>query len=154
MLSMYSGQSEEGCEVFSLSPLLRHLGGLPYQPGEGASFTFSPDDTCLVMAYSMSCAEITEDDLAEGFLDGGGVVFPIGGLRILELRTAVARTCVLRARVEPASAIGCIVDGEAMNPRFVARSQLALALPWNLDVRVALPLPAEILLHVPAGSPR
>lgn len=45
---IYSGQNEQGWELFSLAPL-RHLGGLPYVIGTGGAPTFSPDSAWLAM---------------------------------------------------------------------------------------------------------
>ena len=50
LLSMFSGQSEEGYELFRLGPGITKVAGLRYRLGEAASSAFSPDEARLVMA--------------------------------------------------------------------------------------------------------
>lgn len=48
-LFVYSGQSEQGWELFELAPKLRHVGGLPYVRGQGMAPAFSPDSRYIAM---------------------------------------------------------------------------------------------------------
>lgn len=59
-LFVYSGQSEQGWELFELAPTLRHVGGLPYVRGEGMAPAFSPDSRYLAMAVVGEAAGWTE----------------------------------------------------------------------------------------------
>ena len=57
LLSLFSGQSEEAYELFSVGHRLTSLASLSYQLGEAASYCFSPDDSLLVMALPFTCSE-------------------------------------------------------------------------------------------------
>lgn len=48
-LYLFSGQSEQGWELFALRPALRHVGGLAYVEGCGDAPRFSPDGRWLAM---------------------------------------------------------------------------------------------------------
>lgn len=152
VLSLYSGQSAEGYEVFAISPTLQHLCGLPYVHGELASFAFSASEASLVMAYSLSCTEFTQEELADGVVDGDAVVFPVGALIVRALASTRLSRCEIRVRIERDRELGSI-NGEALNPRFVDESQLAFSLPWREDVRVALPLPEHIVVPLRRAAP-
>src|SRR5262245_14852795 len=52
-LFLFSGQSEQGWELFEL-PSLKHLGGLPYSEGEGDAPRFSSDSKWLAMLVTVT----------------------------------------------------------------------------------------------------
>src|SRR5262245_41871257 len=52
-LYLFSGQSEQGWELFSLVPELRHVGSLPYVEGEGDPPQFSLDGRWLAMMVAV-----------------------------------------------------------------------------------------------------
>ena len=52
-LYLFSGQSAQGWQLFSLVPELRHVGSLPYVEGEGDPPQFSPDGQWLAMLVAV-----------------------------------------------------------------------------------------------------
>src|ERR1044071_1721987 len=62
-LYLFSGQSEQGWELFSLIPELRHVGSLPYVEGTGDPPQFSPDGQWLAMLVAVPpCGRDTGGD--------------------------------------------------------------------------------------------
>ncbi len=89
VLSIYSGQSEEGYELFNIADAITRVGGLGYEFGEFASYCFSPDETLLVMALAFTCSEwwLPWDD-GEAEPDGAErLAFGFGQLRLHEVAT-------------------------------------------------------------------
>lgn len=68
-LFVYSGQSEQGYELFELAPSLRHAGGLPYVHGQGDAPVFSADSRWLVMAVTGGWTVRETGEHAEDVLD-------------------------------------------------------------------------------------
>lgn len=65
-LFLYSGQSEQGWELFELEPALRRLGGLPYIGGDGDPPRFSPDGRWLAMFVARGpTVRGTDDDFGD-----------------------------------------------------------------------------------------
>ena len=101
VLSMFSGQSEEGYELFRIDDSVSRIGSLPYQVGEVASFCFSADESILVMALPSRCSEwwLTWEE-GEAEPDGEGRhVFPFGQIQVHEIGTRSSSVHELRVSV-------------------------------------------------------
>ncbi len=71
VLFHYSGQAEQGWELFALDPL-RHVGGTGgYVRGTGDAPRFSPDGNWLVMGGSVIPMVRGTEEYGEEALDGG-----------------------------------------------------------------------------------
>ena len=149
LLSIFSGQSEEGYELFRLGNGITRVFSQPYQFGETASFCFSPDELVIVMALPFACSEWWlpwEDGEAEP--DGAGrLVFAFGQLRIHDIATGNISTHELRVSVPDAWQPSRREYDPDLKPRFVTGPRLALSMPWG-EVEMLLPLPEAVTLLV------
>lgn len=68
---VFSGQSEQGWELFALEPVLGLASRRPYEQGEGRAPRFSPDSRWLVMAMTASPKERGSGRDAEDILGRG-----------------------------------------------------------------------------------
>ena len=148
VLSMFSGQSEEGYELFRIDDSVSRVSGLPYQVGEVASFCFSGDESLLVMALPSRCSEWWipwEEGEAEP--DGAGrQVFPFGEIRIEQIVTRASSVHELHVSVPDDWQPSRQEYDPDLNPHLTAHS-LALSMPWGV-VQLPLPLPPVITLAV------
>jgi hypothetical protein len=151
LVSLSSGQSEEGYELFDLTGGLRKVAGEPYRFGEAASFAFSSDEAQVVMALPFTCSEwwLPWDD-GEVEPDGDDrLAFDFGQLRFQEIATGRLHVSTLRvsaSRTWSPERAGYDPD---MRPRFLASGRLAFSMPWG-DVDTGLPAPATIVLPLDA----
>ena len=148
VLSMFSGQSEEGYELFRIDDSVSRIGSLPYQVGEVASFCFSADESILVMALPSRCSEwwLTWEE-GEAEPDGEGRhVFPFGQIQVHEIGTRSSSVHELRVSVpEDWQPTRQDYDPD-LKPHFTAHG-LALSMPWGV-VQLPLPLAPIITLAV------
>src|SRR5260221_4522852 len=149
VLSIYSGQSEEGYELFNIADAITRVGGLGYEFGEFASYCFSPDETLLVMALAFTCSEwwLPWDD-GEAEPDGAErLAFGFGQLRLHEVATGKISVHELRVsapqRWQPTRAD---YDPD-LRPIFLSAQALPLSMPWAA-VEIRIPIPDVVLLPV------
>ena len=141
VLSMFSGQSEEGYELFRLADGITRVASLPYQFGEAASFCFSPDESVVVMALAFHSSEwwIPWEE-GEGQPDGAGrLAFAFGQLRVHAIATNRISVHELRVSVAEAWQPARGEYDPDLHPRFVAERCLALNMPWG-EVELSLPI--------------
>ena len=140
VLSMYSGQSEEGYELLALDPL-RHISGLPYVYGFLSSFAFSPDESRLVMALLQDCSDwwIAWEDEAE-LEEDGRMCFPVGGVHLHDIASGHIDACRLLVRVPASWRPPSSHEALTLAPRF-SESAIVLDAPWG-RTRIPTPLPA------------
>jgi hypothetical protein len=166
-LFVYSGQSQQGWELFALDPIaadprkaLRWVSSLPYVKGEGMAPVFSPDGRWLVMAVTADWCARMSGEHAEDALDGGegSIVIDwiqlyaqqipdttseepgwIPGTRVVTIGTRVQRT------MDPEELLAWTLD---QVPRFGAGDRVAIALPWGEEIEVSLP-PSVAPLETP-----
>lgn len=142
-LYVFSGQSQQGYELFALEPELRHLGGLPYVVGEGGVPVFSPDGRWIVMFVGTIVKVHGTDEHAEDRLDPDAE----GDLHVdfaeLIVQALPDRSFV---RVPVHTRIPASYDPDGFHewdhyesPRFVADARVALPMPAGDDVEVGLP---------------
>jgi hypothetical protein len=156
VLSMYSGQSEEGYELLGLSPL-RRISTSPYVFGYLSSFAFSHDESVLAVALLQDCTEWWtrwEDEMEDfggtsddSFVSKDRVDFPVGSLRLHDISSDTVQSCHLHVRVSQKwRPTPCDVE-LALIPSFDGDSVL-LEAPWG-RTRVPRPLPAEWVSDFP-----
>ncbi len=146
-LWLYSGQSEIGCELFGVEPLLHHA-SFPYACGEGTGPSFSPDSQRLVLAWTAN----PRLDLDDAPLDAEGFSTEVCELDWAEVRVTVPNEspheCTLRLRV-PA---GSYFEREAsFYPvlQFGADGALTLYAPGGAPIALPWPLPDTLTLEAP-----
>jgi len=148
VLSMFSGQSEEGYELFRIDGSVSRVGRLPYQYGEAASFCFSADESILVMALAIRCSEWWLSwEVREAEPDGAGRrVIPFGQIRIEEIATGSNSVHELHVSVPRDWQPSREEYEPDLNAHPTAHS-LALSMPWGL-VQLPLPMAPVITLAV------
>lgn len=55
VVAMFSGQSEDGFELFDRRTALKRVFGQEYLAGEASSYAFSDDESVLIMAVPATC---------------------------------------------------------------------------------------------------
>jgi hypothetical protein len=141
---LFSGQSEQGWELFALAPELRHLGGLPYARGEGDAPQFSPDGAWLAMLVAVPVRVRDSDDDFEAVSDpqrDDVVLVDWAHLHIQRVPAGEIERHALGVRVPRSldpDELGEWRTYEAM--RFVAADCLELTMPWGERITCSLPL--------------
>mgnify|MGYP001172889686 CR=1 FL=1 len=151
LLSLFSGQSEEAYELFSVGHRLTSLASLSYQLGEAASYCFSPDDSLLVMALPFTCSEwwLPWDEGEVEPTPGGGICFGFGQLRVHETATGRVTVHELLVSAEEGWQPSRADYDPDLRPRFLEDSRVALSMPWG---EIAVSLPAARNLVLPVGT--
>ncbi|HTR50817.1 MAG TPA: hypothetical protein VMJ10_08935 [Kofleriaceae bacterium] len=142
-VSIYSGQSTQGYELFQLSPELKHVGGLPDTGGEGTEPCFSPDSKWLALVLS-AVGERWRDE-AKTVLDWAMLY-----LRPLPDGPRIERaigTPVPRSFDRDELAEWNLFD----RVRWASPTTLELTLPW--DERMTISLPIEGPITTPPFTP-
>ena len=149
VLSIYSGQSEEGYELFGIADRLTHLGSLGYQIGEFASYCFSPDESLLVMALPNRCGEWWSpwDDGEAEPAGSGRLAFSFGQLRLHEVATAKISVHDLRINVAEGWEPARTNYDPDLRPVCLSAQTLQLHMPWGA-VTISIPAPEVIVLPV------
>jgi hypothetical protein len=155
-LLVYSGQSEQGWELFAIEPVLRHLSSLPYVQGEGLAPVFSPDSRHLAMIVTVEPRERGTGENAEALLDPEAT-----GEILIDWATLFIQQ-VPDGEVE-ASAIGTWVqrsiDSDEIHGwdlyeslRFTRNHQLTVPLPWGGVIELPVPLGGSVTTPSPPVS--
>jgi len=150
LLALFSGQSEEGYELFQLGDGIVRISGLPYQSGEAADYGFSADESTLVMALPFNCIEWWLPwEEGEANSDGAGrLVFAFGQLWIHEIATSNISVHELRVSVAENWQPTRRAYDPYLKPRFTNDGRhLALSMPWG-DVEVPMTLDDAVTLVV------
>jgi hypothetical protein len=158
VLLVYSGQSEQGWELFAIEPELRHLSSLPYVQGEGLAPVFSADSRHLAMIVRVEPRERGTGEAAEALLgpDASGEV-------LIDWATLFIQP-VPEGEVE-ASAIGTWVrrstDPDEIygwdlyeSVRFTRNHQLTVPLPWGGLLELPVPLGGSVTTPSPPTRSR
>lgn len=144
-LFIYSGQSEQGYELFALEPTLVHVGGLPYVQGEGTVPVFSPDSRWLAMVMTTGprvrgTGEYAEEVLGDG---EGDVLIDWATVHVQRMPDGPIISVVLGTPVSRATNYEDVAEWTLHDAiTFTAKDRLAIELPWGDHVEVAAP-PAE-----------
>ena len=130
---IYSGQSETGYELFSLTPKLQHIGSLPYIYGESdlSSMQFSDNESFAAIAIErpMWWIDPGDDDPDWDTPSLGGVVH---WASLYIHRIGARHPARHSLTVDMPS--GWIPDGEETWPRnlqFENENSISLTLPWG-----------------------
>jgi hypothetical protein len=149
LLSTFSGQSEEGYELFRLDDRITLVARLSYQFGEAASYCFSPDESLLVMALPSSCIEWWSpwDEGEAEPAEEGRSCFNFGLLTVQDTATARISFHELAVTVPAAWQPSRAEYDPDLRPRFFGDRRLGLSMPWG-EIELPLPLPERVVLLV------
>ena len=98
LVSIFSGQSEEGYELFDLRDGLQHIHSSGYLFGEAASYGFSQGEKKLVMALPCMCSEWWQvfDDGDLDIDDAGLGYFEFGLIQIYDIQSTEISGHIIR----------------------------------------------------------
>ncbi len=143
-LFLFSGQNEQGWELFSLRPMLRHLGGLPYVEGTGDAPRFSPDGQWLAMLVSVTprvhATGAYFEDVSDPDADGD-VLVEWARLYVHHVASGQTTDHPIAALVPRALDPDEIHEWRTYGAmRFVAATALELTTPWSDRIECTLPI--------------
>ncbi len=153
LLSIYSGQSEEGYELFNMDGGLRHILGSGYIYGEAASYGFSSDEREIIMGLPFLCSEwwLPWDDEDIEKDSANDCYFDFGTLRIHNIENDQVTDHTLRI-YPPKDWVPARKDYEPfLSPRFKSPKRVTFNMPWGLE-EIEFPLPDIIIFHPPDDS--
>jgi hypothetical protein len=142
---IFSGQSQDGYELFELRPTLRRLEGVPYVRGEGGLLAFSSDEHWLAFATSVNPA--LTDALGDGATSERLT-------RWLELRMQeLPRGPIVVSIVAVRFAVDVEVGGDAIfypeSMEFVSPMRVRITAPWGGSVTVSAPGSELVIMRGP-----
>lgn len=144
-LFVYSGQSEQGYDLFELAPKLRQLDGLAYVPGEGLAPFFAPDSRRVAMAITQTRMIRGTEEYAEELLDPDAdpdeeILVDWAALYVQDLPAGTPRRTPIGTDVPASADIDDIEEWNLYEPsRFVGPDRIRIPLPWGTHLDVALP---------------
>lgn len=147
-LLVFSGQGEQGYELFALTPQLRHLGGLPYVLGEGDAPVFSPDGVWLAMV--VACAPVVRgtETYAEDVLDPDGedsVLIDWAAIYMQRLPDGPIGRVALGTRIPQSTDPDDLHEWELHGAvSFAAHGTLMIRLPWGETFGLRLPVTESV----------
>ena len=146
-LYLFSGQSEEGYELFYFRPHLAHICSFGLVFGEGYGPLFSSDERWFGQAWSTN-PELSLLDEGVEHLPDGGFLIDWATLRVQQLPPGRATSCNFRVRVGP----GFPPEGsrgrypEALE---IVGEEARFHTTWGEQVRAPLPLPGSMIIPGP-----
>ena len=149
VLSIFSGQSEEGYELFRLNDSIARITGLPYQVGEFASFCFSSDEALLVMALPFRCSEWWLPwDEGEAHADGQGrFTFGFGQVRVHDIAKGDVSVHEMQLSAPATWHPSRVEYDPDLRPTFLSADRLQLWVPWG-PIVLPFPPPMPVVLPV------
>ncbi|MGE5184410.1 MAG: hypothetical protein ACM31C_20210 [Acidobacteriota bacterium] len=147
-LHLYSGQSEEGWELFEL-PSLRHLASLPYFHGEGTGCRFSPGARWLATFTSTAPRVRDTGEYFEDVQDPDAddeLVVDWAELRVQRVPDGPIERHTIGARVARSMDPDELSEWNTYDAlSFAGDDAVALQMPWGDTLTVALPIAGAIV---------
>ena len=142
-LYLFSGQSEQGWELFSLVPALHHVGSLPYVEGEGDPPQFSPDGQWLAMLVAVEPRVRDTGDYFESTSDataGDTVVVDWARLYVQHVPDPDIASHAVGANVPRSFGPDDLSEWRTYGVmRYVTATTLELMMPWHERLVCSLP---------------
>jgi hypothetical protein len=148
VVSMFSGQSEEGYELFRVDTGLERVASMGYQPGEVASFCFSEQEDVLLMALPQICSEwwlLWEEGQREPD-SRGRLSFRFGEIRHLVIKANRVSVHEIRISVNEGWEPSHADYDPDLKPRLEAK-RLVLSMPWG-EAEIPVPIPSTALISL------
>ena len=156
-LFLYSGQSTQGFELFTLRPAFKHIGGVPETYGHGGPPVFSPDGRWLVMFMDSDYCVRGTGEYAEDLYDGQSdarIVLDWAYLHVLRLPELTRHSVAVGADILLSTDPEVYLDWDTYDAvQFTAADVLALRMPDGRDVPVSLPPEGPITVRDPFREP-
>jgi hypothetical protein len=145
-LYLYSGQSEEGYELFYFRPLLEHICSFGLVPGEGY-VAFSSDERWFGHARSTN-PELCLLEKGVEHLSNGECLVDWATLRVQELPPGRATSCNLRVHVGPGFPLegGASLYPEGLE---IVEDEARFHTGWGEQVCAPLPLASSLIIPGP-----
>lgn len=141
-ISIFSGQSTQGYELFQLSPQLKHVGGLPDTGGEGTGPYFSPDGRYLALVLSNVGWKWRDEN-----------VFDWAMLHLLTLPDGPLISRAIGTPIPRSMDRGELADWNLYDAvSWAGPATLDLLLPWEERMTIALP-PGDGPITTPPFTP-
>lgn len=147
-LLIYSGQSSQGYEVFSLNPELSRVGGLSETSGHGSAPVFSPDGRWLL---SMTDTERRVRGTGEYFEvlqdehSAASVIVNWAQLHVQQLPRSEVRSVPVGVEVPLATDLDLVLGWRAYDAiGFTGNDRATLGMPWGASLVVPLPPPTVL----------
>jgi hypothetical protein len=157
-LLVYSGQSEQGWELFAIEPALRHLSSLPYVRGEGLAPVFSSDSRTLAMIVTVEPRERGTGEYAEALLDpeaSGEILIDWATLFIQQVPDGEVEASAIGTWVRRSTDPDEIQGWDLYESlRFTRNHQLTVPLPWGGLLELPIPLGGSVTTPPPPPSKR
>ena len=144
VLFLYSGQCEQGYELFTYRPEFAHIASFPYVVGVGDAPVFSRDGRLLAMAWTLTPGRVQK--LASDVTESAAV--PWVEVHLRRLDDGTVWSCLVQVRS---------VDGARFDAREhdvpeglrVTATEVAFDTDWGVQVRIPLPLPEVVVVEGP-----
>lgn len=149
LVAMFSGQSEDGFELFERGTVLKRVFGQEYVAGEASSYAFSDDESVLIMAVPAACTDWWSP-WKEGAVEAAGdgrVRFRFGEIRVFRVPSGERSVHRLWVTVPPGWEPDDDTYDPFLKPELGPEPSLALSMPWG-RIKLAWPLPAEAVLDL------
>lgn len=151
VLALYSGQSEQGYELFTYRPELKQIASVPYAYGEGAWPAFSSDERFLAMvSVTNPGLYVDEEDMLDGVVTTQPCVLAWAEVHVRALPEGIVQRCVVDVQL-PA---GSPFEGDdSYYPKglTVSASEVSFRTDWGAQVRIPLPLPEVLVIEGPSA---
>jgi hypothetical protein len=152
-LFVYSGQSQQGWELFEVEPALRHVSSLPYVHGEGLAPVFSPDSRYVAMVVTRQPTERGTGKKAEKLLKPdatGEVLIDWAMLYAQRVPSAPVEASPVGTWVKCSMEAGELLGWDLYESlRFTGKHRLVLPLPWGGVLELGLPLGGPVTTPSP-----
>lgn len=155
-LLIYSGQSSQGFEVFSLDAGergLAHIGGLPEGEGRGSAPVFSPGATWLVTLIDVARTDRGSGEWFEEIQDDHAtdrVIVEWARLEVMRLPSAELTRTIVATDIRRSMNVDEVYEWAPYDVvRFTGENAIALDTPWGESVPVQLPCAELITCRVP-----
>lgn len=142
-LFLYSGQSSQGFELFTLQPTFAHVGGVPETHGHGDAPMYSPDGRWLVMFmdsdYRVRGTDEDFEDLYDEQSDARAVL-DWAYLHVLRLPELTVHSVAVGAEIPLSTDPDVYNEWETYDAvRFASDDVVVVRMPQGLEISVPLP---------------
>lgn len=155
VLFVYSGQSEQGYELFELAPLLQHVCSVPYRRGQGDAPRFSPDGRWLAMVLTTTPIVRGTDQYAEDAFEPAGqgdVLVDWAELLVQAVPDGAPHATAIGTVLPRSFDHDAFADWRLHGALcFAAGDRVTVRLPWSPDatLEVVLPGPESVTTGPP-----
>lgn len=153
-LFVYSGQSSQGYELFTLEPRFAHIGGVAETLGQGTAPVFSPGGRWVAMYMTGGYPVVRESDVPFEEVQNPGsdarTVTDWAALFLTHLPDLTTYRVAVGVDLPLSTDVDDVDEWDTYHAvRFTGDEEVILTMPWQDEVRVPLPPPANVTAHYP-----